>query len=198
MSEERTEFTRLMDRLQAGDPAAVAELYRRYGGVVREAVRRRLPEELRKEYDSLDFAQDVWASFCRLTPGRYEFATPADLGGFLARVAYNKVIDSCRRLRTRRQDRDRPGDQRPARPEPGCYLSLAELAASPEPSPSQVMMADERWAAIAAALPPHYVAVVERIREGYTHQEIAGMVGISDRTVRRIVAQVHRLCEGRP
>lgn len=197
MAEERTEFTRLMDRLQAGDPAAVAELYERYGGVVREAVRRRLPDRLRKEYDSLDFAQDVWASFCRLPPGRYQFATPAALGGFLARVAHNKVIDICRQ-RYESQARDINREQQVVRPTCGGYLPAVGLATSREPSPSQWVIADERWAAIAAALPPHYIAVVERIREGYTHQEIAVMVGITDRTVRRIVAQVHRLCEGRP
>ena len=197
MAEERTEFTRLMDRLQAGDPAAVAELYERYGGVVREAVRRRLPDRLRKEYDSLDFAQDVWASFCRLPRGRYQFPSPTAFGQFLTRVAYNKVIDICRQ-RFQSQARDINREQQVVRPERGGYLPAVSLAVSREPSPSQLMMADERWEAIAAALPPHYVAVVERIREGYTHQEIAGMVGITDRTVRRIVAQVHRLCEGRP
>lgn len=197
MAEERTEFTRLIERLRAGDPAALAELYERYGGVVREAVRRRLPDRLRKEYDSLDFAQDVWASFCRLPPGRHEFDSPAQLGGFLARVAYNKVVDVCRR-RFQSQARDINREQQVVRPECGGYLPAITLAASTDPSPSQLMIADERWAAIAAALPPHYLAVVERIREGYTHQEIAAMVGITDRTVRRIVAQVQRLCEGRP
>src|SRR4051812_35640861 len=45
-----TEFTRLIERFYAGDPAAVGRLYGEYGGVVREAVRRRLPDRLRKEY----------------------------------------------------------------------------------------------------------------------------------------------------
>jgi RNA polymerase sigma factor (sigma-70 family) len=185
-----TEFTRLIERFYAGDPAAVGRLYGEYGGVVREAVRRRLPDRLRKEYDSLDFAHDVWASFCRTPPGTHRFATPEDLGGFLARVAYNKVIDVCRR-RLGTQGYDVTREQPMARAADGTEIPLAGR----EATPSQWAIADERWAAIAAALPPPHLAVVERLREGFTQKEVAEMAGVTDRTVRRIVERVRELCE---
>jgi RNA polymerase sigma-70 factor (ECF subfamily) len=183
-------FDDLITRLRTGDGSALAELYARYGGVVREAVRRRLPDRLRKEYDSLDFAHDVWASVCRLPADRVRFDSPAELGGFLARVAYNKVIDVCRRrLKTAGYDVTR--EQPLVRAEDGTDVPAPSTA----PTPSQCAIAAERWDTIAAALPPHHRLVVERLRDGYTQQEVAAMAGVTDRTVRRIVDRVRELCE---
>jgi RNA polymerase sigma factor (sigma-70 family) len=193
MEPESNEFSQLIDRLSAGDPAALSALYAEYGGVVREAVRRQLPERLRKEYDSLDFAQDVWASFCQLAPGRHRFETPEALGGFLARVAHNKVIDVCRRrLGTRGYDVRREQPMAPAGD--GTEVPLPGR----EATPSEWAIAGEKWAAIAAALPPQHLAVVARLREGFTQTEVAAMAGITDRTVRRIVERVRELCEDAP
>lgn len=189
----QTDFTRLIERFRAGDPAALARLYAEYGGVVREAVRRRLPDRLRKEYDSLDFAQDVWASFLDLPPGKHHFATPEALGGFLTRVAYYKVIEVCRR-RLGSQGYDVTREQPIVRAADGAEVPIPGR----EATPSQVAIADERWAAIAAALPAVHVAVVQRLREGFTQKEVAAMANITDRTVRRIVDRVRELCEDAP
>jgi RNA polymerase sigma factor (sigma-70 family) len=184
------EFARLIEQFQAGDTSVVAQLYAAYGGVVREAVRRQLPDRLRKEYDSLDFAHDVWASFCQMSPGSHQFKTPEDLGGFLSRIAYNKVVDVCRRrLGTQKYDvtREQPlvsGDDGGDVPVP-----------SPAPSPSQWAMAGERWASLAAQLPREHMMVIERLRDGFTQREVAVMAGINDRTVRRIVDRARELCE---
>lgn len=184
-----TDIARLIERFHAGDPGALADLYAEYGGVIRAAVRRRLPDRLRQEYDSLDFAHDVWASVCRMGPGKHRFATAAELGGFLARVAQNKVIDVCRRRESDRADitRERPI----GRTADGVEIPLPGR----EATPSQFAIADERWAALAARLSRPEVAVLARIREGYTQEEVAAMAGISDRQVRRIVDRARELCE---
>jgi RNA polymerase sigma factor (sigma-70 family) len=190
---EATRFTRLIEQFHAGDREAVAALYAEYGGVVREAVRRRLPDRLRKEYDSLDFAHDVWASFCHLPSGQHTFASPAELGGFLTKVAYNKVIDVCRRrFETQGYDvtREQPIGGQPG----GADLPVPDR----RPTPSQWAIAGEKWAVVAASLPPHHVAVIERLREGYTQEEVAAMAGVTARTVRRIVDRVRELCEDSP
>ncbi len=186
-----TEVGRLIDQLHAGDPEALSRLYAEYGGVIRAAVRRRLPDRLRQEYDSLDFTQDVWASLCRMGPGRHRFASADELGGFLARVAQNKVIDVCRRRESERADITR--EQQLGRTADGAEIPLPGR----EATPSQWAIADERWAAITADLPPAHAAVIARLREGYTQEEVAAMAGVSDRTVRRIVDRVRELCEDR-
>lgn len=181
-----SEFRRLVNRFRAGDPEAQARLLADYGGVVRAAVRRRLPDRLRKEYDSIDFAQDVWASFCTLPPERARFDTPDALGGFLASVAQNKVIDVCRRrYGTAAHDvtRERP------------YFAADRPLAARGATPSQCAIADERLTALAARLPAAHVRVVNLLRAGHTQAEIAGLVGISERQVRRVVDRVRELCE---
>lgn len=190
MGTDSIQFAELIERLNGGDREAVRVLYTEYGGVVREAVRRRLPDRLRKEYDSLDFAQDVWASFVRLAPGAHRFATPEELGGFLVRVAYNKVIDVCRR-RLGTQGHDVRREQPLARGGDGRDLAIPGQDATP----SQWAIAGEKWAAIAATLPPQHLAVVARIREGFTQAEVAALAGITDRTVRRIIERVREICE---
>ncbi len=184
-----TDFARLIEQATAGDPAALSLLYAEYGAVVREAVRRRLPERLRKEYDSLDFVQDVWASFCHIPPGR-QFTTPEDLGGFLVRVAHNKVIDVCRR-RLGTQGYDVTREQSIVRAADGVEVPVVGRDATP----SQWAIADERWATLAASLSPPHLAVVARLREGFTQKEVAEMSGVTDRTVRRIVERVRELWE---
>jgi RNA polymerase sigma-70 factor (ECF subfamily) len=193
MDSEPSEFSRLIERFNAGDPEALRVLFAEYGGVIREAVRRRLPDRLRKEYDSLDFVQDVWASFFQLAPGGHRFASPAELGGFLARVAYNKVIDVCRR-RLGTQGYDVRREEPMAHGADGSEVPVPGRDATP----SQWAIADEKWEAIAATLPPQHLAVVARLREGFTQAEVAAMAGITDRTVRRIVERVRELCEDGP
>src|SRR5437763_1556873 len=83
MDPKASDFSRLVGQAQGGDSGAANELYRKFGKTVREAVRLRLPDNIRQEYDSLDFAQDVWASFFRQAPADRQFATPEDLSSFL-------------------------------------------------------------------------------------------------------------------
>jgi DNA-directed RNA polymerase specialized sigma24 family protein len=100
-------------------------------------------------------------------------------------VALNKITDTCRR-----------------RLESQSYSKRREQWLFPipstEPTPSQFAIAGEKWAEIAASLPASHVAVVQRLRDGFSHEEVAKMAGISVRTVARIVDRVHRLCEDAP
>ena len=60
----------------------------------------------------------------------------------------------------------------------------------------QILHRDLRgYAAIAAELPAPHVAIMQRIREGFTQEEIAALVGVNVRTIQRIVERVRELCE---
>ncbi|MBX9579315.1 MAG: sigma-70 family RNA polymerase sigma factor [Gemmataceae bacterium] len=182
MMPEADEFGRLVREWRAGSPAALSELVARYSGHIRAAVRRRLGDRLRQQYDSLDFVQDVWASVVALPPERCQFATPDALVGFLARVAANKVVDVARsRLGTQRRDLSRE-EALPAGPD--------AAAADRGPSPSQWAAGNEGWERLAARFPAGHRAVLERLRDGYTQAEIADLTGVGVRTVERIVRRI--------
>jgi RNA polymerase sigma-70 factor (ECF subfamily) len=178
-----------MDRVRAGEAGAYEELLARYGDEVRAAVRRRLHDRLRTQYDSLDFVQDVWASFLALEPGRYRFADQDALVGFLCRVARNKVVEVFRRrFATRRSDVTRE------EPYPPEGEGSRDGVPGPDPTPSQFAVAGERYADLMRRLPEGQRAVLERLRDGHTHEEVAAMLNVSVRTVERIVRRLKDLC----
>lgn len=179
---EGAEFQTLLTGFRAGDQLAAEELCRRYGPVIRAAVRRHLHERLRTQFDSLDFVQDVWVSLLTTPPGRYTFETPRVLLAFLTRVARDKVIDAARR---HAEARIGDGLREPATPDRDG-AAVDELP-SPAPTPDHWAIAGERWEQILGRVPPHFRPIVERLREGYTYDQIARMVGVSTRTIKRIV-----------
>jgi len=183
-----TEFRTLMERVRAGEAGAYEELLARYGEAVRRAVRIRLHDRLRAQYDSLDFVQDVWASLLAAGPGPDRFPDQDALVKYLCGIARNKVIEVFRRrfaTRTHAITREEPlppdtRDSGPGLPGKG-------------PTPSQAAVAGERWDDWVRRLPPGHRAVLERLRDGHTHEEVAAMLNVSVRTVERIVRRLKDL-----
>ena len=179
------DFTDLMARAKAGDPAAIRDFLSRFEQEVRMMVRARLPKKLRIQFDSLDFVQAVWQSFFADRPlDSPDFEKVEHLRGFLAGVVRNKVFEQHRRLTktekynvsreerlyVRRGDRDVPRD-----------------VVAPGPSPSQAAQASDRMAQLTAGRSPREVDVISLRRQGLTFDEIADQTGVNERTVRRII-----------
>jgi RNA polymerase sigma-70 factor (ECF subfamily) len=184
--DSRFEIQQLLTRFRAGETEAGAELCSRFGPVIRAAVRRHLHRRLRDVFDSLDFVQDVWASFLSAPAERHAFTTPHEMARYLARVAHNKVIDVVRqRFETQKHDltREVPGD-----PDEAYTASSVR-----NPSPSQWAIAAEEWERLLLRLPPGHRVVAQRLREGHDHEDIARMTSLSLSTVNRIVRRMKEL-----
>jgi RNA polymerase sigma factor (sigma-70 family) len=183
MSQTDEEFNALMERVRGGCPEAIACVLQRYGGHIRQIIRRQLHHRLRQQFDSLDFQQDVWASFFAGDFARYQFDSAEALVRFLSEMAYNKVVEVFRqRMQTVRHDitREMPLLQR--------HLDEAATeVADREPGPSQIAIANEQWQRLLNSQPPAYRAMLELLRQGYTQGEIAEKVGVNIRTVQRFV-----------
>lgn len=178
---DRRDIALLLAAFRAGEPGAAAELHALCGSTIRAAVRRHLHPRLRARFDSADFEQDVWASLLAAPPDRCQFATADAIRGYLARVAHNKVVEMFRqRFGTQKCDIAREAADSP------------ELAAR-TPSPSQWAMAGEAWDRLIGHVPPGHRAVVERLREGHDHEDIARLTGVSLSTVNRIVRRLKDL-----
>lgn len=175
----------LLEQARGGCPRAARELFDQYGPAVQRVVRRRLQPQLRRQYDSDDFVQSAWASFFT-SPREWAFATPEELVAFLSGVAYNKVVEKARqRLGTLRYDLNRevplpsPDDQLPA----------------PTPTPSQHAQADERWQGLVEGLPPGHRRMLELLRDGHTHEEIAAHLRVDPKTIYRLVKRLEKRLE---
>jgi RNA polymerase sigma-70 factor (ECF subfamily) len=181
------EFNLLMARVQSGCQQAAAEVVRRYGGAIRKVVRRRLDQRLRPEYDSLDFLQEVWSSYFR-TVRDCTFQKPDDLISFLANLACNKITDAERH---RQATRGGLSGEEPL-PQPTEDDRNNELPARRQPTPSQFAVANEQWENLLRGLPPEYQRMLELLREGYTHEEIAQNLGIYTKVIQRFLEKLER------
>jgi RNA polymerase sigma-70 factor (ECF subfamily) len=184
MCTTQTDFEQLMERVRAGSQEAAQELLERYSDPIRRVVRRHLHRRLRRQFDSLDFVQSVWASFFQLPAERYSFPTPKALVAFLSQVAYNKVVEAFRqRFQTAKHDLTRERSLHNGNLEsPSVQLR--------EPTPSQLAIAEECWERLLAGQPPRYRRILEMLRQGHSHREIGEKLGLHPKVVQRLLRKL--------
>ena len=74
---ERAErICQLMRSVREGSEDAARMLFDRYAPHIRRVVRRKLHQKLRPQFDSVDFVQDVWASFSRSKASKQALSPP--------------------------------------------------------------------------------------------------------------------------
>jgi RNA polymerase sigma factor (sigma-70 family) len=179
----------LIEQARTGDEAAVGDLMRRFESDVRMMVRVRLPRALRSQFDSMDFVQSVWQSVFTGPDRDARFASIENFRGYLAGVARNKVFEEYRR-RTQTKKFD-IGREEPLYIRRGNREVPREVA-SPGPSPSQEVQAEDRLAQLIEGRPPQEAEVIELRRRGLTFDEIAERTGLHERTVRRVIEAVRK------
>jgi RNA polymerase sigma factor (sigma-70 family) len=185
MSDTTSEFSRLMEQLQRGSQEVAWELIERYGPHVQRYVRRSLSQEMRSKFDSIDFAQVVWASFFREPQRIRQFSSPEQLMAFLAAMARNKVVAEFRRwLISQKRNVGRE-----IRIERTDFAHGRQLSSS-DPTPSAVAVARERWSRLLHNQPESVRRILELRFYGATYVEIASELKMSERTVRRAVAEL--------
>ncbi len=184
-----SELTEFLRRIQAGDEGAARELLSRFEAEVRLVVRRQLPRLLRSRFDSLDFLQSVWGSFFRrMRTAPTEFEDSRHLVAFLARAAKNKVIDEYRRAASRKQDMHRE------EPLWGDGLRPRDVP-DPADSPSEVAQAHEVLGKLRELMPADRRSILEMKAEGLSSKDIGERLGISERTVQRVLEDLRRRME---
>ena len=190
MSDLARNFASLMQRVRAGDPQAAQEVYEVYSPHIRRVVRRKLHKRLRTQYDSIDFLQQVWASFFTTELDAFQFDTPESLVAFLSHVAYNKVVEVFRqRMQSKKHNLN--NEQHLTDPAAG----VCDVPAR-QPTPSQVVMADECWERMTQGQNDQQRRILELRRAGYTYQAIADMVGVNEKTIQRLVRQLQQRAAG--
>ena len=170
----------LLARIKNGDEGAARELLARYEPKVRLVVRRQLPKLLRSRFDSLDFLQSVWGSFFyRVRTGPNDLDEEQNLVTFLAWAARNKVIDEYRRAATLRQDIKRE--------EPLDRVTEKDDCLAAGDTPSQLAQANETYDRLRELLPEEQRVILEMKAEGHSSREIGDRLGVSERTVQRVL-----------
>ena len=182
---ERPELQNLLERVRQGDEEAVRELLVQFEPHVRRVVRRRLPVVMRSKFDSMDFVQSVWGDFFpKLARGEISFDSPQRLASFLAVVAKAKVTNEFRR---------RFGKKLDIHKEVAMGNGLIYVPGKTgDPTPSENLVANERLEAIMSGRPELHKKLIELRSKGFTFDEVAEKLGITERTARRILHGVEK------
>ena len=144
-----------LDTTQSGDPAAIAQLYERYGDVVYRLALRFTGNSA----DAEDVLQDV---FLGLPEALKSYAARGSLEGWIKRVAVRTALMKLRKQKTRRES------------------SLERMDFIPGASSRESALDRVALERAFQRLPHHLrsVFVLKEI-EGYTHAEIGEILGIS-------------------
>ncbi len=179
-------FSQLIEQARAGSEEAATVLFETYQPHVMRVVRRRLAHELRSKFDSHDFAQAVWSSFFNNRHELLSTNSPEQLVSLLAVMARNKVYDEIRRRHTKKHDVHRETSiDRCATDGEGAPPLEGRLS-----TPSNYIIARETLDGIMEPLTDEHRQVVDLRIKGYSVKEVAEQTGLSERTVRRIVARI--------
>ena len=187
MPEQPKSLSELLERARQDSEGSAQEIVERYGPYILRAVRRRLNKKLRSKFDSVDFVQAVWASFFALPADRLQFERPQQLVDFLMGLARNKVVDAVRqRLETQKYDVNR---------ELPLYDSTAVDAREVKargPTASQVAIAKEEWQRAQDSAVPREERIVNWIQRGQSLESIAREIGVSVKTIRRVLERIRQ------
>jgi RNA polymerase sigma factor (sigma-70 family) len=185
-SGEEDELRRLLARIRDGDEDAARELLCRYEAKVRLVVRRQLPRLLRSRFDSQDFVQSTWRSFFRrMKASPSDLEDPKSLIAILAQAARHKVIDEYRRASSPKRD---------VRREESIWAGAQprEIVDGSN-SPIEAAQASEALGRLRALVPEDRRRILDLKADGLSTSEIAARVGLSERTVRRVIEDLrHR------
>jgi RNA polymerase sigma factor (sigma-70 family) len=192
MADDEQTFYELLRGIKEGSEEAARQFLARYGKYIRHVVRRHMIQKLRARFDSEDFLQDVCASFFSHPPGPDDFSDPAALLNFLGKIARNKVTDAARQGLAKRCDVNRVNSL------DGSARFAAEDLQTGDPTASEAVRTEETWQVLAG---PHanQSKLLYMLRNGYTQEEIARVLGLSVRHVKRLMQKLReRFAENEP
>lgn len=184
------QFRHLMKRVRTGESEAIGELLRHFEHEVRIVVRQKLPRRLRVRYDSMDFVQSVYQSIMidwRDDPSA-PFETPEQVLAYLSSTARNKVLEIYRReTRTKKYDIQKEVATVTSgnRQDPDAFEPSGH-----DPSPSQYAQARDLMDNLTKGKPAVVARILELRQQELTFEEISQRVGLSERSVRRLLGEL--------
>ncbi len=166
----------LLEKIKAGDPAALDALHRRYASAVYSLVWKILQNPEEAEDVALDVFWQIWRQAGRYDPSRG--APPA----WIFTVARSRAIDRLR-ARHRREDRTISID------DPGTSLDPLDEEATPDQIASFRQTRDAVREALKSLSKPQREAVELAFFKGLTHVEIAAKLRLPLGTVKTRIRQ---------
>lgn len=176
MSLSQAEYDRLMADVRKGSEGALAELFRHLNPLVCNTIRKHMPAQMRKLFETADLGQIAWGTLFRHRSRLDRCQSPRALEAYIATVTLNKLRVELRNHRAQKRHNVK-GEM---------LVDHMRQPLSKDPSPSQVVMAREKWSHILRGQPEHYQEIIRLVIEGHRSKEIAEKMGLEAGSVRRI------------
>jgi RNA polymerase sigma-70 factor (ECF subfamily) len=184
------DFADRMARLRAGDQDAAADLFRRFAGRLAALAARRLGPLARGKFDPEDVVQSAFKSFFgRQADGRLAPQSWGGLWVLLTTITLHKCGHKLAYLRASCRDVRRE-QALPDLSDPSWQVVATT------PTPSQAAILAETVEQIAGGLEQYHRDIFQLALEGYASAEIASRVGVTDRTVQRVLRRVRDRLDG--
>ena len=184
----------LVDRWRHGDDEAATELFNRYFERLLRLVDSRLARHYRARFDAADICQSALRSmFRRVRAGEYSFEHDGGVWALIAEIALNKLRNRFRHEHAYRRD---PGREQKLDPYDDSDIGFVHQL-SREPSGEDVAVFRDLLTAVMKRLKPEERRyLVLQMRGGYSQQDIADILKLCTRTVRRISTRVREELAG--
>jgi len=178
----------LLKAYQQGHSEAATAIFDRYVARLIALARNRIGPKLRRRLDAEDVVQSAYRSFfLHAKDDEYRVANSGELWRLLASITLNKLYGQIEKhtAAKRNFDREEPIDL------------LVEDAKTPEPSPAEVIaILEETHLVIGGLLSDEQTVLISRL-QGQSIEEISQLIGKSERTTRRLLAEAKRQIEQR-
>jgi RNA polymerase sigma factor (sigma-70 family) len=176
-----SDLVRLFQQLGAGSEDAARELVDKYSEPIRHVIRRHLHRVARPATDSADLTQQVWVSVLRRDLSPALLGSSEALLAFLCGLARNKALVASRHHRAQKRDRGREVSLDDPQFEQGGKLH------DPRPGPEEEAERRDQWESMLGELEPWEAQALDLLRRGHAVREVSARLGISVRTVSRVV-----------
>lgn len=178
----------LLQLYQAGQSEAATAIFDRYVTRLIALARTKIGQKLKRRVDAEDVVQSAYRSFfVHAKDGEYQLVNSGDLWRLLASITLNKL---------HRQIERQTAAKRHVGREEAADFSVAQFSA-PEPSPAQAVAMIEEMQLVLNRLAPDEQLILTSTLQGQSIEEISRALGKSERTARRLLAEVKRKFEQR-
>ena len=164
-----------------GDDDAIGDFWATYQQRLVRIAEQHMADRLRRRVEADDVVQSVFRTFIRRArDGQFEFDNRDELLSLLATITLNKIRQQVRYHMRKKRGMDQEE-----------YLdSLAEIT-RPEPTPDEQAALSELEEHIRTMSEEEQQLIALRL-ENHTQREIAGIMGCSERTVRRLFQRIQK------
>ncbi len=184
-----TSFDELMSQVRAGNDAAETALFQQYVRRLIALAARQFDASLRERADVELLVLSACNSFLlRNRRGEFQVDDWGELWSVLAMITLRKCAKRRRHLRAARRDAGRDVAW------PDEHDGLASLL-DQSPATDEEAVVSDIIGTLMETMTPNDRPIVEHFLLGYTAQEVAGLLGCSERTVRRVRQRAQRRLE---